>query len=161
MQLPLQNQVSSLELSKQLKELGVKQESVFYWSKGIGKERLYLSKPADFNLSWIPSYDTSDCKVKYSAFTVAELGEMLPKKIILKNFIGIPATNLVLWWDMTEIYACIGYRKFEDKGRDILNKGTIITRKYGDIPLSDMAKSEANARAKMLIYLLENKLIKL
>jgi hypothetical protein len=29
--MPLENQVVSLELAKKLKELGMKQESLFYW----------------------------------------------------------------------------------------------------------------------------------
>lgn len=67
----LEDQVCSLELSKRLKELGVKQESIFWWP---GENPDYhpvraLSKnePSDY---WS------------SAFTVAELGEMLPVGII-------------------------------------------------------------------------------
>lgn len=32
----LEDQAYGLELAKKLKELGVKQESLWYWSKGIG-----------------------------------------------------------------------------------------------------------------------------
>src|SRR5690348_16233353 len=68
----IENQVCSLELAKRLKELSVKQESIFMW--------FTHPKPAD--LTW-----GRDCTVStlssisehhISAFTVAELGEMLP-----------------------------------------------------------------------------------
>lgn len=68
----------NLELEKRLKELGVKQESVFYWvwhqqweetPKGLKQvEPIYVLE------QW-GSITNSD---HYSAFTVAELGEMLP-----------------------------------------------------------------------------------
>lgn len=70
----LEEQVVSLELSKRLKELGVKQESYFIWIVNDKK-------------TVVPLIDTVGhaCAVNmesfigdYSAFTVAELGEMLP-----------------------------------------------------------------------------------
>ena len=60
----LEDQVCSLEQAKRLKELGVKQEGIFNYLKTGG---LKLS-------SEFPSF--LHC---YSAFTVAELGEMIFK----------------------------------------------------------------------------------
>ncbi|MEK6880067.1 MAG: hypothetical protein AABY22_10685 [Nanoarchaeota archaeon] len=93
----IENQVSSLQPSKRLKELGVKQDSLFYWH----------------NIDTYPSIMYGDSTEwagdeLISAFTVAELGEMLPLFIIMNN----------------GIY-------FQDK-------------------------KEADSRAKILIYLLEN-----
>lgn len=59
----LSKQVVSSELAKRLKELGVKQESLFYWTTG---GVVYRSEMP----FWLES--------NYSAFTVTELGEMLP-----------------------------------------------------------------------------------
>jgi hypothetical protein len=70
----LEQQVTSLELSKQLKELGVKQESVFWWN--------VLFNSGETELENFQRYKTSDgspCDDSISAFTVAELGEMLPE----------------------------------------------------------------------------------
>jgi hypothetical protein len=61
--IPLEKQVVSLDLAKRLKELGVKQESVWYWFR----DRLILGRGEGGNMQTFTS-----------AFTVAELGEMLP-----------------------------------------------------------------------------------
>lgn len=70
--MPLEKQVTSLELSKKLKELGVKQESLFYYSRVKHEQEYKL----DFGIHG--PYETKDLDHKISAFTVAELGEMLP-----------------------------------------------------------------------------------
>ncbi len=62
----LEDQVCSLELSKRLKKLGVKQESLWDWADYDGDWKLY---PRDYHPEDI---------THYSAFTVAELGEILP-----------------------------------------------------------------------------------
>lgn len=99
----LEQQVTSLELSKKLKELGMKQESLFYWwgwfperpypqPEGFGEN--YETEQAHKDQEWKVSlkenvYDleTRSWKGMYtctltevSAFTVAELGELLPQK---------------------------------------------------------------------------------
>lgn len=132
----LEQQVVSLELAQKLKELGVKQESLFYWCGshsnpdapwGIhnwsirDKEfRHWSIRDKEFRLRYYQSDDP------VSAFTVAELGE------ILKNG-GACSFYQGLW--------CCTY--VSEDGR---------SHKEG-------ADTEADARAKMLVYLLENKLI--
>lgn len=64
----LEQQVCSLELSKRLKELGVKQNSHFSWEELFGKPEYRLDV-------------TIHGEHRVSAFTVAELGEMLPEDI--------------------------------------------------------------------------------
>lgn len=72
----LKQQVTNLELSKKLKELGVKQESQFYWYGNANMNTLQRVEPMEI-------ISKADGKmfhggVLYSAYTVAESGEMLP-----------------------------------------------------------------------------------
>lgn len=129
------NQVCSLELSKRLKELGVTQNSTFVWEyyddqcHGV-KYIPYAIVPNEINKFQL-----------YSAFTVAELGEIIFQKAN-KN---LEETG---FFDFTTE---IVYRSTGDFYR-IVNGTTdhIID-----------ALTEADARAKMLIYLLENKSMEL
>jgi len=121
----LSKQVTSLELSKRLKELGVKQESLFYWRNVnyMGGEKID---------KWI-----IEKKGDISAFTVAELGEMLPEYVCGKKY---------------DIGMCIVEILRIPKGMAEKAPRPFISRFE--------AETEADARAKMLIYLLENNLIK-
>lgn len=104
----LVQQVVSLELAHKMKELNVPQQSIFMWKDG---EVLFwgCGEPKDF----------------VSAFTIAELGEMLP--------------------DWTRSY-------FTGERWDC-ESGGIVPHFTAD--------TEVDARAKLLVYLLENKLITL
>jgi len=72
--IPLEKQVCSLELAKRLKELGVKQESAWYWKHNTESPHgkidewvlCHYGQPYEVNSSY-----------HVSAFTVAELGELL------------------------------------------------------------------------------------
>lgn len=154
----LQDQVTSLEISKRLKELGVKQESVFFWAKTklVKKEwvwhlRLSIDDSSGqfatpFDLTEITGKDNPAC----SAFTVAELGDMLPEVIIEK---GTPLNTKK---------SPVHYPLRITKGVDRTEYETIYWEvRYGDIIISNANDTEADARGKMLIYLLENKLITL
>ncbi len=152
--MPLESQVCSLELAKRLKELGVKQESLFYWvaediydrpyNRGkyilVAREQeYYVSSARDNHISSYPGLSCDECPHSwnpveiYSAFTVAELGEMLQQDIhdcqLIISFSG--NEKLGVW--------CCGYQ-----GLDV----------------SCYSELEAECRAKMLIYLLENGLVK-
>lgn len=121
----LEQQVTSLELSKRLRELGVKQESYFTWID-LGMQR-------GCELS-IGGFDKDDV----SAFTVAELGEMLPSSIMREQTVyGLACCKHDEEWEILYDNTAIGILKIE------------------------MADTEAEARGKMLVYLLENKLITL
>jgi hypothetical protein len=125
----LEQQVPNLELCKRLKELGVKQESLFYWVKN--------SEEYGFQLEYKPDYVHKDLG-RYSAFTVAELGEVLPYEIsgrLLKIAKGSIKDWHVFYEDNT-----LGA---------IIDKSLIIYDQFED--------TEADACAKMLIYLLETK----
>lgn len=106
----LEEQVVSLELAKKLKELGVKQESYWYHATSFtGEMRLY--------------HDTEhkDDNRAISAFSVAELGEMLPDDVA----------------------------EYKESG-----SWNVLSEKH----IKGYSGNEADARAKMLIYLIENKL---
>lgn len=124
----LENHVTSLELSKRLKELGVKQESLFYWVDKNGWA-LQDRKPSYCNI------ETCECvEISYlSAFLASELGELIPYEYIVSKVRG-------------EGWFCYKY-----DGRYNFS----MTNIFG-ITIKD--KNEADARAEMLIHLLENNL---
>lgn len=74
----IETQVTSLELSKKLKELGVKQESVWYWLEIDGG----FTNPVYWEVHQLDDIGSQDI----SAFTVAELGEIYKGKKILTYF---------------------------------------------------------------------------
>jgi len=135
MGMELKNQVCSLELAKRLKELGIPQISQFVWledqsahdtTTGESVIRLYWktdTSAVNEGGGDISQQDFSLLK-KWSAFTVAELGELIPRKV------ERPGGNTT---DGT-------YNFYT--GKEVVE-----------------ADTEADARAKMLIYLIENKLI--
>ena len=134
--MPLSQQVVSLELSKKLKDLGVKQESAFYWQKYIGQfgpmeTRLYNHKDIASPTLW----------ENIAAFTVAELGEMLPKSVKFQNHEWFLELNC----DLTGINYIRSYGYESEMG--ILEDEII-----GD--------TEADARAAMLIHLIEQGIVK-
>lgn len=140
----LENQVTSLELAKHLKDLGVKQDSIFYFANLHKKSDMTLVEEA------VPVY--KDILVRgmvpedewLSAFTVAELGKIFQDKF--EPFMQ----SIEFGYNCCEFYT-------------ICEFGEDLTDERKDIPermvMSD--ENEANSRAKMLVYLIENKLITL
>ena len=130
----LENQVTNLELSKKLKELGVEQNSYFYYwgrNKDIlsfkhGAYRLQAVNEGDFTLM-------PESAELVSAFTVAELGEMLPSWI--ENLHELTIHHLSIGWNV-----------------EYVSRNDELYREFAQDTLVD-------AMAKMLIYLIENKLI--
>jgi hypothetical protein len=123
----LEQQVCSLELAKKLKELGVYQgDAINWWIVDIKTGEVTLNRTV------FPTGSQS-----YSAFTVAELGEMLPEKVNKNGIDYFPES------DPTGKIKTIKYARQEDVLHDL-----------GEF-------TEADARAKMLLYLLENGLITL
>ena len=70
MPMKLEDQCVSLELDKRLKELGVKQDSYFLWGRDSFSPEMFITD--DHVLKMLGE----DCW--FSAFTVAELGKILP-----------------------------------------------------------------------------------
>lgn len=152
----LEDQVCSLELAKKLKEIGVKQKSIFVWE--YYDDKCYGVKFIPYAV--IP--DTNNKFQLFSAFTVADLGKMLPHyvdiktnepfngyRISIEKFIYIEGIDYFPVDAYKVNYYC-GTSEITDK-EDFFRTGLPI--RIWDINL-------ANALAKMLIYLLENKLMK-
>jgi len=133
----LEEQVTSLELSKRLKELGFKQESLFYIVEQYGNIPVINGTSfVGLNYSILTGLAIQDLDIKettfrcYSAYTVSELGEMLPKGVIIENYKGKED-----YWNLR-----------------LDNEDNSKSCSMGELNL-------ANAMAKMLIYLKENNLI--
>lgn len=136
----LEDQVCSLELAKRLKELGVKQESAFCWAHPWepytyteDKSRYILTEPRKLNI-----------REGIVAFTAAELGEMLPGHIGMNWFLQFWKSDFS------------GPASFSINYKDPKTEGNPET---GWMRETIIEKTEANARARMLIHLLENKII--
>lgn len=124
----LEDQVVSLKLANKLKKLGVTQKSFLYWDND-GKGNWQIIVPLFYN-SLNAKLEMFKSNKAIAAFTVAELGEMLPSH----------HTDMIKVKDGWIVRYCEHEHNF------------FITQE---------APTEADARAKMLIYLLENKFIAL
>jgi len=117
----LEEQVTSVGLSNKLRDLfdaaRVQKPSIFFrdW-RGAKEDEIGIWK--GFKQDW--------CEDNIPCYTVAELGEMLPR----------------------EAWGC-----------DNIRKKYRVWWKQAPVETDWVADTEADARAKMLIYLLENKLI--
>ena len=128
----LENQLVNKELSIKLDKLGVKEESL-YWHK-IPNKRCRNGAVA----SIVEYPEKSKWFDYYRAYTVAELGEML-KKV---------ETSEKLEYDSYLFYIPIWYGGKKKKWCT-----------GGSLGLFIEDKTEANARAKIKIYLVKHKLI--
>jgi hypothetical protein len=123
----LKDQVVSLELAQEMKELGAEQDSIWYWTW------------VDWNdeTEWVIISQDSAARTNretFSAYTTAELGEMLP-----------------------------GRMKTSDSGWNYLHTTKLEnTNEWSIAYFNDELKgsSEADARAKMLLYLIKEGLVK-
>ncbi len=132
----LEQQVVSLSLAKRLKELGVKQESIFAWCQNPApQDEYYLADQI-----WTDDHD--HLRDKVAAFTVAELGEFF-RKVPYLQVIWMPA--------------------WKEDGTQSLAK--LVNGETGERVCDTTGEAdklwEAEARGLMLAYLLENQLISL
>lgn len=133
----LEEQVISLELAKKLKELRVKQESYFFYH--CAGERCSIDKIRRVIEGTHPEIVLfNKNNNSFSAFTVAELGEMLDTELTDQNendSFTLQCTNAIDFW-----VVAFG------------NDGITITPQFENAKLAD-------ALAEILIYLLESNLI--
>jgi len=131
----IENHVCSLEYSKKLLELGVNIGSRFVYQNSVainGEEKYIISLPY---ISLFEEAELNQTKV-YPTFLASELMQMLP----LING------------------ACMEIRK-----GFTLSDGIVFGTKYGysaNVGFGFIDKNPCNSLAKMLIYLIENKLVK-
>lgn len=132
----IENQVVSLELAKRMVELGFRQESYFTWVLRHGRWSVW-------DEGTMSECETGMEKRKVCAYTVAELGEMMPGVIDKggKLYYLSPCAG-------GNGVRAISYVTYRDGVGFFLTGHPVIYE-----------KTEADARAKMLIYLAEQKLI--
>ena len=121
----------------------MKQESAFFWSYTDAP----LADGSRWQLKLAEQMSDADFEMAHEddnidAFTVAELGEMLPHVLELHG-------HQYLWHSMKGSTWYCRYETFPERKQLIAQDWRLM----GD------HDTEANARAQMLVYLLENKLI--
>lgn len=137
--------VCDLEYARELRDLGVKQKSLWYWCKRRDKKKAFLNLGSPTGTYRTATNEWLDGDL-YAAFTVAELGERLgmyrPYQLKCEADYGKNKSWKTGHWTG-------GFKKVK-WFMDVGNKRMI---ELGEI-------TEANARAKMLIHLIKTKQVK-
>lgn len=126
------DEVCSWKIAKELKELGVPQESMWYWQWNGVAGHYFLRTKKEIDNSVYP-YEHY-----YSAFTVTESCKELPKSILVKNYI------------------CVLFIQTGNLGWNICY--TNYSGRYGSPDIYDQVL--ANACAKMRIFLIKGEKLK-
>mgnify|MGYP003423943062 CR=1 FL=1 len=143
----IESQVCSLEPAQKLKELGVKQESLYFWVEKVEQ----VGKKYEYE--WILSHNKTGDGHSYAewgipAFTSAELGELLPS--------GMPGNNNI---EGTTLHIARRYGGGWICGYSVHHTSHSSEHPHTKWLHYECADTIADAMAKMLIYLIENKLI--
>jgi len=152
----LENQVCTFEQAKRLWELRISQESLFTWfsfrNESSPKDQWKLVHKVCEPTEMVDEYEERDYLkdlVWYSAFTVAELGLMLPP--FFPSFVQDGGKHSHCRNERTDTFPLLGgSTEFDTTPAYVLNK-ELVPMQTG--------RNEAEARANMLIYLLEQSLI--
>lgn len=132
----LEQQVISLELSRRLNELGIKQESLFYWYG-------YSEKDKSASICYTKGkIIDNDC---YSAFTASELLDLLPTDVCVTDENG-SSWHYQLWVIKTRHGYVVTYYSSDDNSTE---------------EWQEENDTLANCLAKMLIKVTENGFLKL
>ena len=143
-----EQEVVSLDLSKKLEELGLPQQSLFYWE--VPREQRKVHDGVIQIVNELPGKGNVRSRFffYYSAFTAAELKELLPPSIPLyKDSLDSADLRITREYNsstQTINEWCCWYQRPDT--------GSALVEQFGGSSMTD-------ALAKMLIYLLENRLL--
>lgn len=152
-----EQQVVNLLIAKRLKELGVPQKSTYYWLHIPAKKTrtlgsgIWYNRPESYRL--LPYVkEKGTVNETFSAFNVAELGELLPVGATIPIKVSKAHFSAEKWWrkSVLQIQKMPQERSWHI---EYVNPST----KVKSVGFSEIF--EADARGKMLIYLLENGII--
>jgi len=171
----IEDQVISLNLAKRMKELGIEQRSMWYWIAdrdqnwdlsfcGEIKECPHILLSADPDehkgdcehdgecTRWLTDFWNCEYLHLYSAFTVAEVAEILPEVIVTED------DNFFIIDGKRHNTLCITKNRFRDKG----DVWSVLYYEEGtcDYPPNTVKEVTScklsDALAKMVIWLKEN-----
>ena len=149
----LDSQGCAIEYAKKIKELGIKQDSLFFWTYNLTSDEPYIIMLGGFN----EKYHNE----KISAFTIAELCKLLPIEFTKNEIVEFNGKkhSVLMRYHLKisrppvapDHWFCwyVGYA-FDEYELQI-----------AETSFSEIDKNMANACAKMLIYLIENKILEL
>lgn len=144
----IEKHVTSLELSKKLKELGFKQDSLFYW-QCMMQEGWEITNARDcdaieeingvrnrYKMDLLKDNAEDGGEEVCSAYLASELGELLPESLNVNGK---------------------DYRFHTRRIKSIITNNWNVWYLSGQVSElhAEYAETEANARAKMLIWLVE------
>lgn len=155
----IRDEVCSQPLANKLKELGMKQSSLFYWIKGVDTKigpKFWAITSVDHFEDGIKGSDCMHC----SAYTSDELLNIIPAHVLLpENHPVHPAPFNSFFLTFSKRSTCniqwIGnYHSDTMRPEDVPFGRKMIPHNIYDEKLSDFS-------AKLLIYLIENELVRL
>lgn len=145
MSLSLLDQVVSLKLAKKLKKLGYPQEGLFVWVDWPESYKTaHDNLPMVWSMAQYEDYAGPLTRLLCVAPTVAELGEILAEESLGNRF-----NSYFLEYSAIDVFEISLEQIIDPYGRD-------DEQKYIH---SVVESKEADARAKMLIWLVENKYV--
>jgi len=153
----LDNQVTSLELSKKLQSLNLSQQTIFYWILAKSSKNI-----AAYGLTFVSNiFDRKDTFEEiFSAYTASELGELLPNRVFLKDKEPFDSYTISIkkFYTVDEDRTATNnyILNYECDSTSIAGEDAWLSRK---LCKNIYNPNLADAMAEMLIFLIENKLI--
>ncbi len=147
--------VTSLEVSKQLKAAGFPQESVFKWVDVLnGWELCTVSKFGNWQSLESNSFGIFHEKTRaFAAPTASEIGEQLPLEIETKD------NAFFIDFDILGDHDIRQYGVIYSNSKMVESELPKFSSTLNEVLLSEVADTEADARAKMWLYLKQHNLL--